>query len=186
MGSGSITVQTGYHFDTASGETITLAKLNAMVEALLLRLDAGAVTARELADGSITSDKKREDCIRMFQQGFYRVMLAHPQSAAHGLTLTKGTSTIWASPTYNLEHWIQGNRRIYRAGQTEKTETVIVVAPGTIEESVTERLQQKDVRQADLLDVLDLASRVRTRLGVPANARPKREIRSSAICSQSP
>ena len=37
-------------------------------------------------------------------------------------------ATIWASPTYNLEHWLQGNRRIYRAGQTQKTETIVVLA----------------------------------------------------------
>ena len=82
------------------------------------------------------------------------MLLAHPQSAAHGLTLTKGTSTIWASPTYNLEHFIQGNKRIYRAGQTEKTETVVVIAPGTIEEHIFNVLQTKDARQTSMLDLL--------------------------------
>lgn len=114
-------------------------------------------------DGSVSS-KQREERVKMFQQGFYRVILAQPQSAAHGLTLTKGTSTIWASPTYNLEHWLQGNRRIYRAGQTQKTETIVVVAPGTIEERVTQRLQDKDAKQMDLLDALDLSTRVKAKL----------------------
>lgn len=105
-------------------------------------------------DGQST-DKERIDAVSMFQQGFYKVILAHPQSAAHGLTLTRGTSTIWCSPTYNLEHFVQGNRRIYRAGQTQKTETVVVIAPGTIEEHVYKVLLDKDKKQLDLLSLLE-------------------------------
>ena len=101
-----------------------------------------------------TTDKARKEAVDLFQGGFYKVLLAHPQSAAHGLTLTKGTATIWASPTYNLEHFIQGNRRIYRAGQTQKTETIVLIAPGTVEEKVYQRLQEKDVRQANMLELL--------------------------------
>ena len=104
-------------------------------------------------DGT-TPTNARKTAVDHFQAGFYKVLLAHPQSAAHGLTLTKGTSTIWASPTYNLEHFIQGNKRIYRAGQTEKTETVVVIAPGTIEEHIFNVLQTKDARQTSMLDLL--------------------------------
>lgn len=102
-----------------------------------------------------TSDNARAEAVKLYQQGFYKVMLAHPQSAAHGLTLTRGTSTIWCSPTYNLEHFVQGNRRIYRAGQTQKTETVVVVAPGTLEDHVFKVLMDKDKKQLDLLALLE-------------------------------
>jgi SNF2 family DNA or RNA helicase len=101
-----------------------------------------------------TTDKERTDAVRNFQAGFYRVCFAHPQSAAHGLTLTKGTRTIWASPTYNLEHFLQGNKRIYRTGQTEKTETIVITASGTLEEKVWMRLQEKSLKQGDLLELL--------------------------------
>jgi SNF2 family DNA or RNA helicase len=104
-------------------------------------------------DGS-TKDHLRKEAVDRYQAGFYRVLLAHPQSAAHGLTLTKGTATIWASPTFNLEHWLQGNRRIYRAGQTQKTETIVVIAPGTVEEKVFKRLTEKNLRQGDMLEYL--------------------------------
>lgn len=104
-------------------------------------------------DGGVT-DKKRDRAVEHFQNGFYKVLLAHPKSAAHGLTLTRGTSTIWSSPTYNLEHWLQGNRRIYRAGQTEKTETANVLAEGTIEEHVYSVLNDKSIKMMDLLTLL--------------------------------
>lgn len=107
-------------------------------------------------DGSVT-DKQRHEAVDLYQKGFYRILFAHPQSAAHGLTLTRGTTTIWASPTYNLEHYQQGLKRIYRAGQTQKTETILVIAQGTIEEKVYEALQNKKTRMTDLLDMLEAA-----------------------------
>jgi SNF2 family DNA or RNA helicase len=106
-------------------------------------------------DGSVKSDTEREETVNYFQNGLYRIVLAHPQSAAHGLTLTKGTSTIWASPTYNLEHYMQGNKRIYRAGQTERTETIMIVALGTIEEKVLKILEGKQDNMEDLLSLLE-------------------------------
>lgn len=121
-------------------------------DGLIEELNSRGITFAVI-DGN-TKDKDRKDIVDRFQAGFYRVLLAHPQSAAHGLTLTKGTSTIWASPTSNLEHFLQGNRRIYRAGQTQKTETVVVIAPGTVEEKVYQRLQDKDAKQMSMLDLL--------------------------------
>jgi len=103
-----------------------------------------------LIDGSVP-DGKRHENVEYFERGMYRICFAHPQSAAHGLTLVKGTATIWASPTYNLEHYQQGFRRIYRAGQTLPTETISLVAEGTIEERVWEALSTKKIRMDDLL-----------------------------------
>ena len=104
-------------------------------------------------DGSV-SDKARTDIVERYQAGEYRVLFAHPQSAGHGLTLTRGTATIWASPTYNLEHFLQGLKRIHRIGQTKKTETIVVVAEDTLDEKVWQVLQAKDAKQGDLLGLL--------------------------------
>lgn len=106
-----------------------------------------------LIDGSV-SQAKRRSAVEHFQAGMYQVMLAHPQSAAHGLTLTRGTRTIWASPTYNLEHYIQGNHRVDRAGQTQLTETINVIAEGTIEEHVYSVMAQKRVKLDNVLSYL--------------------------------
>lgn len=111
-------------------------------------------------DGSVSS-QRREEAVDLFQKGFYRVFLAHPASAAHGLTLTRATTTIWASPTYNLEQFEQGNRRIYRLGQSQRTETIVVLGSDTIESDVYAILQEKSGRQGDLLGLL------RRRLEVP-------------------
>lgn len=110
-----------------------------------------------LLDGSV-SNKQREQAVEYFQNGFYRVLFAHPQSAAHGVTLTRGTTTIWASPTSNLELFAQGNKRIYRTGQKKKTETIITLAENTIEQRVYGLLQKRDVRMSDMLSILKEAA----------------------------
>ena len=107
-----------------------------------------------LIDGTTTRVGERERIVEAYQKGLYDVLFAHPQSAGHGLTLTRGTATIWASPTYNLEHYQQGLKRIHRIGQTEKTETIMLVAPGTIEEQVYASLIDKNTRMSTLLDYL--------------------------------
>lgn len=105
-----------------------------------------------LLDGS-TSDRDRDEMVQGYQAGVYQVMFAHPQSAAHGLTLTRGTATIWSSPTYNLEHFKQGSKRIPRMGQTQKTETIVVTAKGTLEEQVYTKMLDKDARMTNLLEL---------------------------------
>lgn len=121
-------------------------------QGLIKELESRGITYCVIDGG--TSDKTRIQYVEHFQAGFYHVLLAHPASAAHGLTLTKATTTIWTSPTYNLEYFLQGNRRIYRAGQTQKTETLVLLARGTIEDHVFEMLTQKDARQINMLSLL--------------------------------
>lgn len=96
-------------------------------------------------DGS-TSDKERALITERFQAGEYACIFAHPKSAAHGLTWVKGTRTIWASPSSNLEWYQQGLKRIYRIGQTQKTETITVIAEETYDELEWERLTGKVLR----------------------------------------
>lgn len=108
-------------------------------------------------DGNAT-DKERREMVKFYQAGFYDVMFAHPKSAAHGLTLTRGSTTIWASPTYDLEWFSQGNKRQARNGQKNKTEIIVILAEGTIEEKVYTRLLEKNMRMSNLLDLFGEAA----------------------------
>jgi len=120
---------------------------------LLIKLADDRGFTYGVIDGG-ASDKQREKVVTQFQAGFLKIIFAHPASGAHGLTLTRGTTTIWASPTYNAEHWIQFNKRIYRIGQTRKTETLLVTANDTIDTEVALRLMGKVERMTDLLEML--------------------------------
>lgn len=123
----------------------------------LVRIATSRKMPYAVIDGN-TPVKEREEITRHYQAGLYKVLFAHPQSAGHGLTLTRGRTTIWASPTYNLEHFEQGNRRIYRIGQVQKTETIVIIAPGTVDERVYAALQTKNVRMTTLLKELQHAT----------------------------
>ncbi len=108
----------------------------------------------DISYGVIDGDvpvKEREKLVEQFQAGQLRVIFAHPQSAGHGLTLTAGQATIWCSPTYNAEHYQQFNRRIYRTGQTKRTETIRIAARETCEEEVYANLDGKLVSMEQLL-----------------------------------
>lgn len=94
---------------------------------------------------------QREKLVEEFQAGRIQVIFAHPQSAGHGLTLTAGSATIWCSPTYNSEHYAQFNRRVFRTGQTKRTETIRIAAKGFMEEAVYEKLDGKLMRMDELL-----------------------------------
>ena len=111
-------------------------------------------------DGSIPAHK-RKDIVARFQAGQIKVLFAHPQSAGHGLTLTKATTCIWCSPTYNAEHFQQFNRRIHRSGQTNKTETILITARNTWEESVYDKLNGKLGRMENLLHILNEVNSVK-------------------------
>lgn len=104
-------------------------------------------------DGNAT-DRERTAMITRYQLGEFDVMFAHPKSAAHGLTLTAGTSTIWSGPTPDLEWFKQGNKRQARIGQKRKTEVVVCLAKDTLEERIyNEILMPKEGRMRNLLDL---------------------------------
>jgi SNF2 family DNA or RNA helicase len=104
-------------------------------------------------DGSVSA-KRRTEIVDLFQAGLIRIIFAHPASAGHGLTLTRGRATIWASPVYNAEHYTQFNRRIYRIGQHHRTETILVIAEDTIDVQVARQLMGKVEKMDDLLEML--------------------------------
>lgn len=101
--------------------------------------------------GSVT-DRQRDEAVEYFQNGFYRVFLAHPQSAGHGLTLVRATCTIYASPPRDLELYLQGKKRIHRIGQTERTETIMVTAEGTYDVRAWESIMANKYNMDELLD----------------------------------
>jgi SNF2 family DNA or RNA helicase len=107
----------------------------------------------DVIDGTVPAER-RKDIVARYQAGQIKVLFCHPQSASHGLTLTRASTVIWCSPTYNAEHYQQFNQRIYRAGQTQKTETILIQARGTWEPEVYKKLNTKLGRMENLLYIL--------------------------------
>lgn len=83
------------------------------------------------------------------------VMVAHPQSAGHGLNLQYGGNTcVWTSLSWSMEEWQQANARLHRQGQTNKVMVHVLTVPGSIDENVMDALEGKVSVQQALLDAL--------------------------------
>lgn len=108
----------------------------------------------EIIDGTVPN-VRRAGIVDEYQKGNLQTVFMHPKTGAHGLTLTRGRATIWASPRYEADFLKQGIHRIYRGGQTKKTENINVHAVGTLESRVYERQSGKYDRMVSLLDILN-------------------------------
>jgi SNF2 family DNA or RNA helicase len=81
-----------------------------------------------------------------------KIIVAHPQTLAHGLTLTEADTIVWYSPTTSLEIYEQANARINRPGQLHKT--MIVHMVGTpVEPATNTKLRFKQRMQNCLLEL---------------------------------
>lgn len=112
--------------------------------------------ARGITYGAIngsTPISERERLVQKYQAGEVKVIFAHPQSAGHGLTLTRGRTTIWTSPTPNAEYFLQFNARVHRAGQRFTTETILIAAEETREADLYTSQQGKVDRVHNVLDL---------------------------------
>lgn len=84
-----------------------------------------------------------------------RVLLAHPKSAGHGLNLQHGgRNCVWFSLTYDLELYLQYNKRLHRGSQKQPVNIFHLVIPGTQEETVVDVLRRKGDLQQYLMDAV--------------------------------
>jgi SNF2-related domain/Helicase conserved C-terminal domain len=104
------------------GKTIIFASFKASVE--YLKTELGKIFPVE----TVTGDTSASDRARIFadfaRTGDVRVLIAHPATVAHGLTITAASTIIWYGPTVKREYYQQGNERISRPGQTENMRIV--------------------------------------------------------------
>lgn len=116
----------------------------------------GAVLAKKYTVATIhgeTPKAQRDIAFTEFQRGTnLRIIVAHPQTMAHGLTLTAADTIIWAAPITSLEIYEQANARITRSGQKNTTHIIHVLATPA-ERSVYSRLQRKAKMQGALLEM---------------------------------
>lgn len=93
--------------------------------------------------GGISSGVK-DDAIRRFRTDpGCRLLVCHPQSAGHGLTLTEASYAFYYSMSYNFEEFYQSFRRITRPGQKRSMTFYFLVSPGTIDEELISAIRAK-------------------------------------------
>lgn len=101
-----------------------------------------------------TSRGQRNKIFTDFQASMHgapRIIVAHPQTLAHGLTLTQANTIIWYSPTTSLEIYEQANARINRPGQVADKTLIVHLSATHVERATYQRLKEKARMQGCLL-----------------------------------
>lgn len=166
-------ISTGYVYDR-EGNTIALdngERLDALVDAVeatdrkvlvfvpfVHALEGiAARLKREGVDVATVSGQtpkaQRDQIFNVFQNtSGTRVIVAHPQCMAHGITLTAADTIIWFAPTTSLEIFEQANARIRRVGQKHK-QLILMFSATKAERQMYARLRAKQKVQNLLLEM---------------------------------
>ena len=96
----------------------------------------------------------RNESINDFIDGKARFLVAHPLSAAHGLTFVNCATQVFFSHNFSHEQHEQSRARIHRAGQKKACLYVYLVAKDTIDEQILAALQKKQDAQTLIMEIL--------------------------------
>lgn len=143
--------------EEAEGKLIVFCPFKFMVKAM------GEALSKRYSVAVINGDTahgERAAIFAAFQKATTpRIIVAHPATMAHGVTLTAASTIVWAAPITSLETYQQACARITRAGQTKHTHIIHLM--GTpVEKQVYSRLKRKDKMQGALLELFKLTAQV--------------------------
>jgi len=121
------------------------------LEAIAKRLTSEGYDVRTVYGG--TPKGERDQIFNLFQNSSaIKVLVAHPQCMAHGITLTAADTIIWFAPIPNLEIFEQANARIRRVGQKHKQQVLMFQATKA-EKKMYAKLRAKQKVQNALLEM---------------------------------
>ena len=136
----------------AGEKVIVFVPLTGVLEMLNRELTADKFTVG-VVNGEVSA-AKRNVIFRSFQEeNNPQVLVAHPGTMSHGLTLTSASTIIWYGPIYSNEQYTQANGRIERIGK-KKVSNVIHIEGTALEHKMFERLKNKQQIQGVLLDLI--------------------------------
>ncbi len=122
---------------------------------------SGALTKEGIDHDVVSGDtppSKRNEIFTLFQQtSRYKVLAAHPQCLAHGVTLTAADTAIWFGPITDYEIYDQACHRIIRIGQKHKQQ-ILHMCSTPMERYVYRMLQGKQRVQDRLLELFENAT----------------------------
>lgn len=145
--------------EQAEGKVIVYVPLTGGLHRIKEEVEKAGHSVRSV-NGS-TPKRERDEVFSLFQQDNdeVRVLVAHPQCMAHGLTLTKASVIVWYIPTNNYAIYEQACGRITRQGQTMH-QHVIHLEGCDIERRMYARLEKKGSVQGALLDAIKASQEV--------------------------
>ena len=111
-----------------------------------------------VVNGSVSSSKRNAIFHNFQNETDPHVLIAHPATMAHGLTLTSASTVIWYGPVTSNEQYVQANGRIERIGKRHVS-NVIHIEATELEHKMYLRLMNKQKLQGLLLDLIQQETR---------------------------
>lgn len=106
-----------------------------------------------VVNGAVSSSKRNQIFHDFQEHKDPRVLIAHPATMAHGLTLTSASTVIWYGPITSNEQYVQANGRVERIGKRHVSNVVHIEATD-LEHKMYDRLANKQKLQGLLLDLI--------------------------------
>jgi SNF2 family DNA or RNA helicase len=106
----------------------------------------------EIIMGSVTATERANIINRFQSMDEPRVLVIQPQSASHGVTLTKANTVVFWSPVMSVETYLQCVARMDRVGQVNKM-TVVHLQGSDVEKRMYKMLQGKVDLHTKLVDL---------------------------------
>jgi SNF2 family DNA or RNA helicase len=119
----------------------------------MLEKELGKRWSVAVVNGEVSSTQRNKIFHDFQHQPDPRVLIAHPGTMAHGLTLTSASTIIWYGPINSNEVYVQANGRIERIGK-RNVSNVIHIEATDLEHKMYERLRNKQKLQGLLLDLI--------------------------------
>lgn len=140
--------------EQSQSKVVIFAPFRAAVEWIAAKLtdDFGEGSTCKMYGGM--SVQKKGDVIREFQdpESKLKYLVAQPESASHGVTLTEADTTVWFGPIMKKENFVQANRRVDRPGQT-RNNRIIFLASTDLERTWYDELLAGDEKNIDFVQV---------------------------------
>ena len=121
------------------------------IEVVARNLNAKGIT-NEIINGSVSAVDRSSIITRFQTMDDPRVLVIQPQSASHGVTLTRADTVVFWSPVLSVETYLQCVARIDRVGQVNKM-TVVHLQGSDIERKMYSMLQGKVDMHTKLVDL---------------------------------
>lgn len=137
--------------DEAGGKIIVFVPLTGALK--MLERELGKDYTVGVVNGAVSATKRNEIFHDFQNSENPRVLIAHPATMAHGLTLTSASTIIWYGPINSNEQYTQANGRIERIGKRQVS-NVVHIEGTEIEHRAYKRLHDKQSLQGLLLDLI--------------------------------
>lgn len=139
--------------EEAGGKILVFCPFTSMTGMIARALNKHWETAIITGDTPI---KERNDIFLRFQDesSSLEIIVAHPGTMAHGLTLTEASVVVWWTGIDSNDTYVQACGRVTRPGQ-HRTTCVINLSGSTVERRVYKRLVERQKMQGALLQMVE-------------------------------